>query len=182
MRLRRGRRLSIRMLIPLVILAGFYLYYKSPLRHVKFAPAVPPQVASHDQPHCNVLRIVDGDTFVCRFPDGKEEKIRLIGVNTPETSHQKKGVENYGKEAKEFTKNTLSGKWVKLELDMQPRDRYGRLLDYVYLEDGTFFNALLVQEGYAQVMTIPPNVKNQELFLKLQREAREQGRGLWGID
>jgi len=179
MRLRRGRRLSIRMLIPLLILAGFYLYYKSPLRQVKFPPTVPPQVSSHDQPHCNVLRIVDGDTFVCRFPDGKEEKIRLIGVNTPETSHQKKGVEYYGKEAKEFTKNTLSGKRVKLELDMQPRDRYGRLLAYVYLEDGTMLNALLVQEGYAQVMTVPPNVKYHDMFLKLQREAREQGKGLW---
>ena len=179
MRLRRGRRLPIRMLIPLVILAGFYLYYKSPLRQVKFPPTVPPQVSSLDQPHCNVLRIVDGDTFVCRFPDGKEEKIRLIGVNTPETSHQKKGVEYYGKKAKEFTKNTLSGKRVKLELDMQPRDRYGRLLAYVYLEDGTMLNALLVQEGYAQVMTVPPNVKYQDMFLKLQREARENNRGLW---
>src|SRR3990172_3236320 len=159
MRLRRGRRLSIRMLIPLVIVAGLYLYYKSPLRQVKFPPTVPQQVSSHDQSHCNVLRIADGDTFVCRFPDWKDEKIRLIGVNTPETSHQKKGVEYYGKKAKEFTKNTLSGKRVKLELDMQPRDRYGRLLAYVYLEDGTFFNALLVQEGYAQVMTVPPNVK-----------------------
>ena len=68
------------------------------------------------------------------------------------------------------------GTTVKLELDVQPRDKYGRLLAYVYLSDGTMLNALLVQEGYAQVMTIPPNVKYQDLFLKLQREAREQGK------
>ncbi len=62
---------------------------------------------------------------------------------------------------------------------MQEQDRYGRLLAYVYLEEGTFVNAWLVENGYAVVMTIPPNVKNQELFLKLQREAREERRGLW---
>lgn len=62
---------------------------------------------------------------------------------------------------------------------MQKRDKYGRLLAYVYLEDGPFVNAWLVQHGYAQVMTVPPNVKHQELFLKLQREAREARKGLW---
>ena len=177
--MRRSRRLSFRLLIPLLVLAVFYVYYKSPLRHIKSPPTIPPQGAFHDQSLCEVSRIVDGDTFVCRFPDGKEAKIRLIGVNTPETHHPTKGVEYYGKEAKEFTENTLSGKRVKLELDVQPLDRYGRLLAYVYLEDGTFFNALLVQEGYAQVMTVPPNIKYQELFLKLQREAREKNKGLW---
>ncbi len=124
--------------------------------------------------------IVDGDTFVCRFQDGKEVKIKLIGVNIPETHHPKKGEEYYGKEAEEFTKNILSGKRVKLELDVQPLDRYGRLLAYVYFEDGTFFNALLIQEGYAQAMTIPPNVRYQDVFLKLQREAREKNKGLRG--
>ncbi len=62
---------------------------------------------------------------------------------------------------------------------MQQRDRYGLLLAYVYLEDGTFVNAWLVEHGFALVMTVPPNVQHQELFLRLQREAREAGRGLW---
>jgi len=66
-----------------------------------------------------------------------------------------------------------------LEFDVQQVDRYNRLLAYVYLEEGTFVNAWLVEHGFAQVMTVPPNVKHQELFLKLQREAREAGRGLW---
>ena len=177
--MRRRRRLSFRLLIPLLVLAAFYIYYKSPIRRMQSPPPNPTKVDSRDKGFCDLSRIVDGDTFLCRFPDGIEETIRLVGVNTPETSHQKKGVEYYGKEAKEFTRNTLSGKRVKLELDVQPRDRYGRLLAYVYLEDGTFINTLLVQEGYAQVMTVPPNVKYQDMFLKLQKEARENNRGLW---
>ncbi len=67
-----------------------------------------------------------------------------------------------------------------LEFDVERRDHYGWLLAYVYLENGTFVNAWLVENGYAQVMTVPPNVKYQEMFLKLQREAREARRGLWG--
>jgi len=84
-----------------------------------------------------------------------------------------------GKRAHLFTKNLVEGKKVRLEFDVQKRDRYDRLLAYVYLEDGTFVNAEIVRQGYAQVMTIPPNVKYQELFLRLQKEARENGRGLW---
>jgi micrococcal nuclease len=64
-------------------------------------------------------------------------------------------------------------------LDVESRDRYGQLLAYVYLPGGAMFNALLVKEGYAQIMTVPPNVRYQELFLRLQREARENNRGLW---
>jgi micrococcal nuclease len=70
----------------------------------------------------------------------------------------------------------VSGKTVRLEFDVRRRDQYGRLLAYVYLEDGTFVNATLVEQGYGQVMTVPPNVRHQDLFLKLQREARETGR------
>ncbi|HCH44174.1 MAG TPA: nuclease, partial [Algoriphagus sp.] len=69
---------------------------------------------------------------------------------------------------------------VRLEYDVQRYDRYQRTLAYVYLEDGRFFNALLVQEGYATVATFPPNVKYESLFIKLQREARTKGKGLWG--
>ncbi len=73
----------------------------------------------------------------------------------------------------------MADRSVQLKFDVQEQDRYGRLLAYVYLEEGTFVNAWLVENGYAVVMTIPPNVKYQELFLKLQREAREARRGLW---
>ncbi len=73
----------------------------------------------------------------------------------------------------------VSGKTVRLELDVQRRDKFGRILAYVYLKDGTFVNSWLVEHGYAMVMTVPPNVKHQGLFLRLQREAREAKQGLW---
>ncbi len=106
-------------------------------------------------------------------------KVRYIGVDTPETHHPMRGVEPYGKEASEANKKLVGGKTVRLEFDVEQLDRYGRTLAYVYLEDGTVVNAWLVKHGFAQVMTIPPNVRYQDLFLKLQREAREAERGLW---
>ncbi len=90
-----------------------------------------------------------------------------------------KGIEPFGKEAAKANRKLVDGKTVRLEFDVQQVDRYNRLLAYVYLKDDTFVNAWLVEHGYAVVMTIPPNVKHQDLFLKLQREAREKGRGLW---
>jgi len=106
------------------------------------------------------------------------EKVRYIGVNTPEVHHPTKGEEPGGREAAEVNRRLVEGQAVRLELDTQERDRYGRLLAYVWIGD-LMINAELVRLGYAQVMTIPPNVRYQEVFLKLQREAREAGRGLW---
>jgi len=126
-----------------------------------------------------VVQVVDGDTIEVCCIGGKREKVRYIGIDPPETKHPTKGVEAYGKEASEANRKLVAGRSVRLEFDVQQRDKYGRLLAYVYLEDGTFVNARLVEQGYAQVMTVPPNVKHQELFLRLQREAREARRGLW---
>jgi len=125
------------------------------------------------------VRVIDGDTIEVCCVFGDREKVRYIGINTPETKHPAKGVEYYGKEASEANRKLVDGKTINLEFDVEQRDRYGRLLAYVFLKDGTFVNAWLVENGFAQVMTVPPNVKHQELFLKLQREAREAGRGLW---
>lgn len=125
-----------------------------------------------------VVSVIDGDTIRARIGD-RIETIRYIGVNTPETHHPTRGEEPGGREATEINRVLAQGKTVRLELDVQERDRYGRLLAYVYVGD-TMVNAELIRRGYAQVMTIPPNVKYQELFLNLQREAREQKRGLWG--
>lgn len=86
-----------------------------------------------------------------------------------------------GKLASNFTRRLVEGKRVRLVFDVQKRDRYGRLLAYVYLENGTFVNAKIVEEGYAQVMTVAPNVKYAEMFLKLEREARQKGKGLWKV-
>jgi len=124
-----------------------------------------------------VVRIVDGDTVHVRIGD-RIEKVRYIGVNTPEIHHPWKGEEPGGRQALAVNRQLLLGKRVRLELDVQHRDRYGRLLAYVWVGE-TMVNAELVRLGYAQVMTVPPNVRYQDLFLKLQREAREAGRGLW---
>ena len=123
--------------------------------------------------------MVDGDTIWVEL-NGQREKVRYIGMDAPETQHPVKGVQEYGHEAKAANRKLVESKTVRLEFDVGRRDRYGRLLAYVYLEDGTFVNAWLVEHGFAQVMTVPPNVKHQDLFLNLQREAREAGRGLWG--
>jgi micrococcal nuclease len=93
---------------------------------------------------------------------------------------KKKGY--YGTESKNYLKGLLQNKRVQLVKDVDSLDRYGRTLSYVYLEDGTFLNAELVKNGYAQIMTIPPNVKFAKLFLELQQEAREQERGLWNTE
>lgn len=122
-----------------------------------------------------VSRVIDGDTFVL----ASGERVRLIGIDTPETVHPTRGVEPYGRQASDFAKSLLGGKRVRLVYDVEPRDRYGRLLAYVYLPDGTFVNAELVKRGYAQMATFPPNVRHVETFRSLQREAREAGRGLW---
>jgi len=124
-----------------------------------------------------VVRVVDGDTIHVRI-GARVEKVRYIGVNTPEVHHPTKGEEPGGREAAEVNRRLVEGQAVRLELDMQERDRYGRLLAYVWIGD-LMINAELVRLGYAQVMTSPPNVRYQEVFLKLQREAREAGRGLW---
>jgi len=131
------------------------------------------------QGYLPVTKIVDGDTFW--IDDGSEKgmKIRLIGINTPETVHPQKEVEYFGRESSDYLKNLLSGKKVRLEFDIDKIDRYGRTLAYVYLKNGTFVNAELVKNGYAQVMTIPPNVKYSEKFLKLERIARQNTKGLW---
>ena len=138
-----------------------------------------PVASQRESTVVQVVRVIDGDTIEVRI-GWKRESIRYIGINTPETHHPTKGVEAYGKEASVANAKLVAGKTVRLEFDVDQRDRNGRLLAYVYLADGTFVNAWLVQQGYAQVMTVPPNVKYQELLLKLQREAREERRGLWG--
>jgi micrococcal nuclease len=135
-----------------------------------------------------VKRVVDGDTI--QIESG--ERVRLIGIDTPEMHESNKlyrdaqrtkqdisTIQKLGLRAYAFTKNLVEAKRVSLEFDVEKRDKYGRLLAYVYLKDGTFVNAEIVKQGYASLMTIPPNVKYADLFLKLYQEARNNKRGLW---
>ena len=122
----------------------------------------------------------------------KDERVRFLGVNTPETVHPNKPVEFYGKEASNFTKENLTDQVIWVQTDVGARDRYDRLLAYIWTEEPSekdldnekairnkMFNAKLLLGGYAQVMTIQPNVRYAEVFLKFQREARESNTGLW---
>jgi micrococcal nuclease len=134
--------------------------------------------APRDAVPAKVQRVSDGDTFVATVK-GRRERIRVIGVDTPESVSPNQPDEPYGEEASDFAKHHLDGETVRLAGDAEPRDRYGRMLAYVWLEDGTFWNALLVAEGYAQQLTVPPNVTYERLFRRLVSEARREDRGLW---
>ena len=121
-----------------------------------------------------VTRVVDGDTIIVDL-NGVEERVRLIGIDTPESVHPDASRNlPEGKVASEFTKSRLEGKEVKLEFDVQERDQYGRLLAYVYI-DGVMFNKTLLSEGYARIATYPPNVKYVEDFTAIQKPRLMRG-------
>jgi len=135
-----------------------------------------------------VKRVVDGDTLLIE----SGERVRLIGIDTPEMHESNKlhrdgqrsgqdirTIQALGRQSYDFTRQLVEGKRVSLEFDLEKQDRYKRLLAYVYLKDGTFVNAEIVRQGYASLMTFPPNVKYVDLFLKLYQEARDNKRGLW---
>lgn len=127
-----------------------------------------------------VTKVIDGDTFW--VDNGTESfKVRFIGIDAPETRNsrwKKKGY--YAFESKEYVRSKTEHQWVRLKFDVQTMDRYKRRLAYIYLEDGTFLNASLVEQGYAVVDTYPPNVKYVEQFIDLQKQARNAKQGLWG--
>jgi len=125
-----------------------------------------------------VTRVIDGDTFVASDGRGEEIRVRLIGVNAPETRGRDR--DSGGGAAKEFLTDLIDGKRVTLRYDVEREDRFGRHLAYVYLRDGTFVNDELVRMGYATAATHPPNVRHSEMFYRSEAEARSFNRGLWG--
>ncbi len=173
---------------------GKYHYHKGPKAGTEIVLTSYP-VKENAIYKAKIKRVVDGDTAIIAFmtDDGtpyKDERIRFIGVNTPETVDPNRPVQYYGKEASDFTKKELKDKTVWIQMDMGVRDRYDRLLGYIWLKEpkdpdsekevrAKMFNARLLLEGYAQTMTIQPNVRYSEMFIKFQREAREAEKGLW---
>lgn len=126
-----------------------------------------------------VLAVADGDTILVDFY-GQTETIRLIGVDTPETHHPSKPVQCYGPEASDYTTNRLAGEYVRLEADMfsDNRDRYDRLLRFVYTESGELFNKTLVEQGYGFAITAFNHSMMQD-FVESQEDAKAQQNGLW---
>ncbi|NDI33587.1 thermonuclease family protein [Chengkuizengella sediminis] len=129
-----------------------------------------------------ITDIVDGDTIKVQF-EGKEETIRLLLVDTPETVHPNKPIQPFGPEASKFAKDTLTlGKKVQIEIDVSERDKYGRLLAYLWVE-GKLFNEMLLEKGLARVAYIyPPNVKYVDQFQETQEKARQEGIGIWSLE
>ena len=129
-----------------------------------------------------VVRVVDGDTIKVDLGDGRPESVRYIGVDTPETVKPNTPVQCFGKAASAYNERLVEGESVRLRYDAERRDRYGRLLAYVYRRrDGLFVNEALVRGGYATTLTIPPNVAHADQFRSLERRARARGRGLWSV-
>jgi len=127
-----------------------------------------------------VVKVIDGDTFDVSI-DGKTERLRLIGINTPETVDPRRKVECFGKEASAYAKKLLTGKKVKLASDTSQdiRDKYGRLLVYAWLEDGTFFNETMISQGFAYEYTYKTPYLYQSDFKQAQKNAQDKKLGLW---
>ncbi|MDR1863383.1 MAG: thermonuclease family protein [Treponema sp.] len=131
-----------------------------------------------------VVGCVDGDTVRVRIPNppgglGAIETIRMLGVDTPETVHPSRPVERFGKEAGEFTKARLLGREVRICFDWDLRDRYGRLLAYIYTGPGECFNAAIIREGYAHAY-VTYAFQFMDEFKALEAESRREKKGLWG--
>ena len=140
-----------------------------------------------------VQYVTDGDTIAVQMK-GKKKSVRLIGIYCPESSRnskarrdsRKKGgdlnkIVSMGKRATRFVKGIIKkGDSVSLESDVQEKDRYGRLLAYVYLKDGRMLNDVIIRSGYASPMTIPPNVRHRDKFARSYKHARNNRLGLWG--
>jgi micrococcal nuclease len=146
-------------------------------------PAASPGTTTTEAVPANatVIDVTDGDTITVRV-DGREEDVRLIGIDTPEIHDPREPVQCFGAEASAYLASLLpDGSRVRLERDVEPRDLYARLLAYVYrASDGLFVNLALAEQGYANTLRIAPNVAHTEDFRVAVAEARRAHRGLWG--
>lgn len=144
----------------------------------KEPPEQDPPQQSPSKMTATVVEVVDGDTIKVKLSNGKQETVRFILIDTPETKHPQRGVEPCGPEATAFTKRMVYGKTVQLELDVQERDKYGRLLAYVYV-GGISVQKGLLAEGLAKVAVYPPNVKYEKEYREVEAKAKAAKKGIW---
>lgn len=172
-------------IVIVVILAQFFLRTPSasPPTATNEPISLPNPAATATSTSWTITRVVDGDTFDVTHASSTE-RVRLLGVNTPETVDPRRPVECFGKEASAFAKVLLTNKEIRLEPDplQDDRDIYQRLLRYAYLEDGTFVNKKLITEGFAYEYTYRKPYYFQTEFKLAQEEAKKAGRGLWAAD
>jgi len=177
----RKKTIIFSLLLGLLALTGYFLSGNSGARSSLVSD-------NYDYSDILVTRVVDGDTL--KLENGKY--LRLLGIDTPEMHESDKlhrdsqrsgqgieAIKQSGRQAYEFTKRMVEGKRVRLEFDTERYDKYNRMLAYVFLDDGTFLNGRIVEEGYASITHYKLNVKYADLFLKLYQQARENKRGLW---
>lgn len=184
----------------LLILSGYTLYSVTEQANRKHA-----QLEQHSGilenrtiSHVHIEKVEDGDTLIVSFR-GRSERLRLIGVDTPEIYNEGKRkrdarrlgmseaeVVRKGRRASQFVKDLITehdeNRPVRLELGVEERDKYGRLLGYIWFEDGTMLNKEIIRAGYGPAMVIPPNSKYYRRFKQLEREAKAKKRGIWKWD
>ncbi len=169
---KRQKRQLLELVIGLlVVLAGTFLHKQN---------TSVSDITNNDPSYYNVSSFVDGDTIGVQLGD-KTEKVRLIGVDTPEVKDPRKEVQCFGEAASQFTKSLIGTNKVRLESDPlnSDRDKYDRLLRYVYLPDGTLVNAEIIKQGYGFAYLTYPFQKKDE-FKTYENQARQNNRGLWG--
>lgn len=157
--------------ILLIIFISLFSYLNSPLNTEDTSTSSPSETTYL------VTRVIDGDTIEINY-NSETEKIRMIGIDTPETVKPNTPVQPFGKDASDFTKSMLLNNYISLEFDESERDKYNRLLAYVYI-DGKMFNKILLEEGLACVYTFPPNVKYVKDFIAIESKAKSNKIGIW---
>ena len=140
-------------------------------------PAAAVVASAGDRFDAAVVWVDDGDTIDVRMGD-RIERVRYIGIDAPEVPHDGRGGAPGGLNATEINRTLVANRRVTLELDVERRDRYGRLLAYVWV-DGVMANLEMVRRGYARALTIPPNLRHRRSFVVAERTARIERRGLW---
>lgn len=183
-------------IVSLVVLLVSYLifyFFKIPPQPVQKKEIISPKEVVVSSNEARVIRVIDGDTIEIETKPSSvkalegRQKVRYIGIDTPELHDPKKPVQCFSKESFEINKKLVEGKVVSLEKDISEKDKYGRLLRYVFLpqqekettSSGFMINDYLVRQGYGHAVTFPPDIKYQEQFRNAQKEARDQKRGFW---
>lgn len=176
---RKRKKLLLALLTCIMLCLGIVFENQNNIP-ITIVPKIKPAQATLEAGYYKVVRFDDGDTIVVDM-DGHNETIRFIGVDTPEVKDPRKPVQCFGKSASQFTKNLIGNQSVRLEADPTNtnRDRYNRLLRYVYLPNNTLVNAEIIKQGYGFAYTSFPFTKKDE-FKNYENQARNANRGLWG--
>lgn len=162
--------------IAIIVLGFQYFNHSGPFKHSGGEQAA---TSMEDKEAVIVKRVVDGDTFVAIDKDNREIRVRMIGMDTPETVKPNTPVQPYGREASNYTKKHLNKQKVYLEFDKERKDQYGRYLAYVWLDENHMFNEELVRQGLAREKYFAPNGKYRDMLKEAEKEAKQKRLNIW---